>query len=227
VFKRLLIIVVGLVVLVGCAKPPVNNLEETRRIINYLQVSGASQLAADEYLAAVEALRKAELLVKQGDHHEAQEALAQARELSSRALSLSDQRKHRLAEEQKILAEKKAKEAAERKAIVEKLPPELKKPIKIPIPPLVAKPVPEPEPELEPQPVNHVEVGEEETLASISARKEVYQDPSLWPLIYKANRDQIKDPRQIFPGQILLIPRDKSSEEMDAARLEAKELNLF
>ena len=55
----------------------------------------------------------------------------------------------------------------------------------------------------------------------------VYDDAFLWPLIYKANRDQIKDPKEIFSGQMLMIPRDKSRDEADAARQEARELNLF
>lgn len=33
-----------------------------------------------------------------------------------------------------------------------------------------------------------------------------YQDPMLWPLIYQANKDQIKDPDLIFPGQKFIIP---------------------
>jgi len=34
----------------------------------------------------------------------------------------------------------------------------------------------------------------------------VYKDASLWPAIYLANRDQIKDPDLIFPGQKFIIP---------------------
>jgi len=40
-------------------------------------------------------------------------------------------------------------------------------------------------------------------------------DPSLWPAIYEANRDQIKDPSLIYPGQELAIP------SLDPARREA------
>ncbi len=54
-----------------------------------------------------------------------------------------------------------------------------------------------------------VETGE--SLSSISARSEVYADPFLWPLIYKFNRDQIKDPALIYPGQRLQIPMDVDS----------------
>ena len=34
----------------------------------------------------------------------------------------------------------------------------------------------------------------------------VYKDARLWPLIYVANKDQIKDPDLIFPGQKLIVP---------------------
>jgi len=36
--------------------------------------------------------------------------------------------------------------------------------------------------------------------------EKVYNDASLWPLIYVANRDQIKNPDLIFPGQKFEIP---------------------
>jgi len=60
-----------------------------------------------------------------------------------------------------------------------------------------------------------------ETLADISAKKQVYGDPFLWPLLYKANRDQIRDPKVIFSGQKLSIPRELTQEEMQAARVQA------
>lgn len=31
-------------------------------------------------------------------------------------------------------------------------------------------------------------------------------DPTLWPALYLANRDQIKDPSRVYPGQELAIP---------------------
>jgi len=46
-----------------------------------------------------------------------------------------------------------------------------------------------------------------ETLPQIAGRTEIYNDASLWPLIYRANRDQIRDPKRLWPGQVLAIPR--------------------
>ncbi|MCB5230684.1 MAG: LysM peptidoglycan-binding domain-containing protein [Candidatus Cloacimonas sp.] len=47
-----------------------------------------------------------------------------------------------------------------------------------------------------------------ECLWRIAAYPEVYGKGSEWPLIYRANQDQIKDPDLIYPNQIFRIPRD-------------------
>jgi nucleoid-associated protein YgaU len=57
-----------------------------------------------------------------------------------------------------------------------------------------------------------------ETLPQIAAGPEVYSDQTLWPLLYRANRDQIRDPGHIRPGQVLRIPRIISREEIAEAR---------
>lgn len=36
----------------------------------------------------------------------------------------------------------------------------------------------------------------------------IYDNPLEWPKIYEANKDKIKDPDLIYPGQVLDIPRD-------------------
>ena len=56
-----------------------------------------------------------------------------------------------------------------------------------------------------------------DTLWGISARSEIYGNPYQWPLIYKANRSQIQDADLIFPGQNLMIQRDASAADIDAA----------
>ncbi len=60
-----------------------------------------------------------------------------------------------------------------------------------------------------------------DTLPSIAARHEIYNDSFMWPLVYKANRDQIKDPKSIYVGQDLKIPREMTMEEIIEARREA------
>jgi nucleoid-associated protein YgaU len=57
-----------------------------------------------------------------------------------------------------------------------------------------------------------------ETLPQIAGRSEIYNDSSLWPIIYRSNRDQISDPKRLWPGQMLLIPRHFSRDDADGAR---------
>jgi len=46
-------------------------------------------------------------------------------------------------------------------------------------------------------------------LSKIAGYHFIYNDPSKWGIIYRANRDQIKDPNLIYPNQMLKIPRGK------------------
>ncbi|RII27822.1 MAG: peptidoglycan-binding protein [Geobacter sp.] len=57
-----------------------------------------------------------------------------------------------------------------------------------------------------------------ESLPQIASRQDVYNEANLWPLIYRANRDQISDTRHIWPGQVLRIPRNVSREDIQEAR---------
>jgi LysM repeat protein len=57
-----------------------------------------------------------------------------------------------------------------------------------------------------------------ETLPQISARTEIYNDSTLWPIIYRANRDQIRDPKRLWPGQVFVIPRNFTRAEAEEAR---------
>lgn len=61
-----------------------------------------------------------------------------------------------------------------------------------------------------------------DNLWNISGKDEVYADPYQWPLIYKTNRDKIKDADLITPGQVLDIDQNASASEIDAAVNHAK-----
>jgi len=61
-----------------------------------------------------------------------------------------------------------------------------------------------------------------DNLWGISGKPSVYADPYQWPLIYKANSDQIKDADLIYPGQVLTVDTTPSSSEVDAAIQHAK-----
>ena len=62
-----------------------------------------------------------------------------------------------------------------------------------------------------------------DTLWGISGREQIYHNPFMWPLIYKANSQQIRDPDLIFPRQIFVIPRNYAPEEAAAAIQRAKQ----
>ena len=60
-----------------------------------------------------------------------------------------------------------------------------------------------------------------ECLWWIAEYKQIYNDPFMWPLIYKANRGQIKNPDLIYPNQVFIIPRDFTLDELTNSRRKA------
>ncbi len=52
----------------------------------------------------------------------------------------------------------------------------------------------------------------------IAEYKQIYNDPFMWPLIYKANKGQIKNPDLIFPGQSFSVPRAYTLGEVEEDR---------
>ncbi len=61
-----------------------------------------------------------------------------------------------------------------------------------------------------------------DSLWGISGKREVYNNPYQWPLIYKSNSSKIKDPDLIYPGQDFSIDRNPSASEVNAAVNHAK-----
>ena len=88
-----------------------------------------------------------------------------------------------------------------------------------PAPEPVAAPAPAPEPEVTSM---NYEVVSGDNLWNISGKPTVYSDPYQWPLIYKANSDQIKDADLIYPGQVLAVDTQPSAADVDAAIQHAK-----
>ena len=60
-----------------------------------------------------------------------------------------------------------------------------------------------------------------DTLWGIASKDFIYGDPWQWPLIYKANRDKIRNPHLIYPKQNLKIPGDITCKDIIEARREA------
>ena len=64
--------------------------------------------------------------------------------------------------------------------------------------------------------VDHYTVMPDDTLTNIAAQREVYGDARLWPLLYRANVNQIGPNGLIFPNQVLIVDRNHSPEELKA-----------
>ncbi len=61
-------------------------------------------------------------------------------------------------------------------------------------------------------------VQKHDCLWTIADKPRVFGDSFEWPILYKANRDQIKDPDLIYPRQDLRVDKGLSLEEMNNAK---------
>jgi nucleoid-associated protein YgaU len=66
-----------------------------------------------------------------------------------------------------------------------------------------------------------------DTLWAISNQTGIYSDSFQWPVIFKTDRDQIQDPDQITPGQVLTITQGLSDQQVAQARKLASETPKF
>lgn len=87
--------------------------------------------------------------------------------------------------------------------------------------PMMAEPEPMPEETTEPE-MQRYSVMQGDSLWDISGMADIYGDNFQWPLVFKANRDQIEDPDIIEIGQDLAISREFSAEEVEMAIENAK-----
>ncbi|HVT34283.1 MAG TPA: LysM domain-containing protein [Nevskiaceae bacterium] len=53
-----------------------------------------------------------------------------------------------------------------------------------------------------------------ESLWTIAGRDDVYANSLLWPLVWDANRDQVKDPNRLYQGQVLKIRPNPTVDEV-------------
>jgi len=60
-----------------------------------------------------------------------------------------------------------------------------------------------------------------ECLWWIAEDEQIYNDPFMWPLIYKANKNKIDDPDLIYPKQNFSIPRQFELNELQQSRKSA------
>ena len=218
---RCLIFIITALLLSSCAKPPHQELDAAEYMVGRAYAKQAAEFAPAEYQAAKTALNDARVALQDSDYGEARDSLDFALQHARRAVVLAEEGQAKQLEEEKERArvEEEARlanlEEQKQKAQVEVK----KKPAPRPKPVVKAKP--------KVVPANDYAVGDGENLWTISAKPEVYSEGLLWPLLYQANRDQIKDPRQIFPGQSLSIRRDMTEADLEDARQTARESDIF
>jgi nucleoid-associated protein YgaU len=214
-----------ILLLAACAKPPRQELDATEYLVARAYGYQAPAYAADAYQAAYAALEDGRRLIAEGNYAAARAALDFSRQHALRAYSQTEMTKAREAAEEEIRraaeaeARRKAEEEARRKAEEEarrKAEEEARR-----------KAEEEIRRAAEARLLTEYRVGSNDTLASIAAMNGVYGDPMLWPLLYQANRDQIKDPQHIYVGQILKIPRGLPASDFEVARQKAREAGLF
>ena len=56
-----------------------------------------------------------------------------------------------------------------------------------------------------------------DNLWDIASYRVIYGNPYQWPLIFRANQDQIADADLIQPGQVLVIPRESAASQIEMA----------
>jgi len=213
--KLLLPATISLIILLaGCAKPPQAELAAARQAVARAYAAGAMDLAGDDYQAARAALRNAERLSDRGEYKAARDILSTAEAQAKLAAAKAREKRARI--ERERLKKKQHEELRRRRELAARKKQHRQA--------AKAKPKPKPKP---PAPVNRYTVKAGETLWQIAARPEVYNDELLWPLLYKSNRDQITDPRKIYAGQELIVPRKLTTDDKNAARAEARTSGIY
>jgi nucleoid-associated protein YgaU len=211
--------------LAGCATAPLRYREQALATLQRVEDAGAETLLPDEYRSTMQALRRGESLLSHRKRDEAEHyfylTVLKGDLLEREVFDLKERQKQaalKAAQEKKAEEERRAQEEAVRReqaraeALAQKEAAET-----------VRK---KPKPQKERPLVISYTVKRGESLPFIASQPEVYGDRTLWPLIYRANRAQIADPRHIWPGQVLRVPRNVSREDLTEARRYAQDRPL-
>ncbi|WP_224982910.1 LysM peptidoglycan-binding domain-containing protein [Geomonas agri] len=208
-----------LVTAAACATQPPRFRDEAAAKLDQLKLEGGERLRPAEYASVLQAFLKGDAYLMESEQEEAdryfqmtilkgdllaQEVAAEkARRLAEAARLAEERRQAELVRLARLEEERLAKALAAEKAQREAIEAERRK----------ARPVVK-----EPVLVASWTVRRGESLPLIASRAEVYGDRNLWPLIYRANRDQIRDPKHIWPGQVLRVPRNAGRDDYAEAR---------
>lgn|GEM_PF-545729 len=224
----------------GCAFPPHRELKAARAAFAEAHAGGAAELASARYRTAREALDTGEALMANCAYRQARKTLPYAEDLALQAAEAARvERKRRDDEERRIQGKLLGlKERLREENQTQLIPsPTAPKPSRPELSKTKIKSTTKKKASTEnegtgkspstPALPSSYTVIASETLWIIAAKKEIYQDPLLWPLLYRANRDQIKDPRQVDAGQTLNIPRNQSPSELAETRNLAQKSDIF
>jgi len=219
--------------LAGCMTQQPTLRTETKLLLDRAQLDEAAQILPDEYARVVSLLNSADVQHRRGQFKEAERAYDLA---WSRGKALEEHlRQEKLKRTQIVLSRTEAEllaisrqrsmlEDQRRLALEEQLLVEVAKETAPPT--IEAKEVKSAVNKERPQLATY-SVKRGESLPQIAARPEIYGESQLWPLLYRANRDQISDPRRIWPGQPLRIPRNNSADDLAEARRFAQKSTIF
>ena len=224
--QAFVIVVLVCCLLASCSAPTPTWRVRAAELVDELDRQEAPRLLPQEFLNLLETFEHGEaVLYVQKNDRGADDFYLLALQKGSvlrgelerlKELRLAEERKRAAEEAARIEEERLMREAAE--AVERQRLQEQRKAAEEARSAISAKPSVSVREYLPPQPAAYT-VRRGETLPQIAARGEIYNDSSLWPLIYRANRDQIRDPKQLWPGQLLRIPRHFSRDEaLDAKR---------
>ena len=209
----------------ACATRPPRFRNEALAKVQQVKMDGGESLAPAEFASVLQAFSKGEALLSQQDQEGAERyfylTLLKGA-LLEQAVQHEDARRKEAAlraeEQKRVELERRARQEEERlaqaraQATVQKEAAEVEhKKAKPPKEHLL---------------VNSYTVKRGESLPLIASHPEVYSDRNLWPVIYRANRDQIRDPRHIWPGQVLRVPRNLGRDDLAEARRYSSERPL-
>ncbi|QXE92698.1 LysM peptidoglycan-binding domain-containing protein [Geomonas subterranea] len=211
----------------ACATQPPRFRDEAAAKLDQLKLEGGERLRPAEYASVLQAFLKGDAYLMEGEQEEADRyfqltvlkgevleqdvAAEKARRLAEAARLAEERRRAELERLARLEEERLAKAQVAERARREAAEAERRK----------ARPVVK-----EPPQVASWTVRRGESLPLIASRPEVYGDRNLWPLIYRANRDQIRDPKHIWPGQVLRVPRNLGRDDFAEARRFAQERPL-
>jgi LysM repeat protein len=187
---------------------------------------GADKLLPEEFKSVEETLVTGEVLVLQHKPKEA-DAFFHLAWTKGKVLEANlAAEKLRLAKAAELKAEAEKRDREQQKSLLEEQQESRQEKAETEVAPEARKKAEKPRQSKDrPLPVYHT-VKRGETLPQIAAQADVYNDHTLWPLIYRANRDQIRDPGHIWPGQVLRIPRNVGRDDIAEARRYSQEKPL-